>query len=529
MIKFVHNVLSELKNNGEVKDQPLVKMLSQSIEKSIALGESNAAVYHNLKTGLISVNEQLKNSALKAILEQFTKNETTTDSKYAALTKEVNLSARLEGVKSANAYSDPILKSVVESFDKAIATGTPEFLGCSDFIRVFEKYEYDAKVKAEIAKVREYLETNESKVHMMSAISHFESMRTPMYAGLISDLKEMLVTENYTSDIIKLKYGNLIPALAPLINALKIVESKSTGSFTLGEGVGDTRVSNVIAPAIQTENGMIVFTDNRFLSIREANGLTGNEVRVHLDENFKIADFNPEYVKVNHPEFYNICEAFASLGFTKTQDGNGVESSVLRSFKLALKTNENKDLEVYVNDNRVESLNVSESLVFENAGIKERVIRVFENSEAICNFEFMKEVANDRLLKEALVVNLNNKYFVCEKVNAADRNWSKVDEYQLYEFFAKTFNYDISPIFKTKIDATVAELQKIEETKKNILANITKLEESIFKLDEACTAKGLDPSETSKLEAIKEGIEKKIHELKQNYISIDLYKKKELA
>jgi hypothetical protein len=133
------------------------------------------------------------------------------------------------------------------------------------------------------------------------------------------------------------------------------------------------------------------------------------------------------------------------------------------------------------------------------------------------------------LLKDAIVLNLNDTYFVCEKLNTADRKWFGVDEYQLYEFFARNFGYDISSVFKTKIEETVAEVQKIEETKKNILANIEKLETSVAKLNETCTSKGLDPSEVSDLEAIKEDIERKIHELKQSYIAIDLYKKKELA
>ena len=532
MTNFVKNVLTELKTNETLKTQPLVKILTQSIEKSIVLGESEASVYHNLKTGLAAVNEQVKDASLSAILEQFSKNEVTTDSKYAALAKEVNLAARIGAVKATKAYSDPTVKSIVESFEKAIASGAPDFLGCSDFIRVFEKYSYDPEVKAEITKVNDYLVENEAKIHMLHAINYFESLRTPLYTGLISDLKEMLVNENYTADILKLKYGTMVPALTPLIQSLRVVESKSTGAFTLGEGTVETKISNLIAPAVKTEDGVIVYADNRFLSIREAKGLTGNEIKVHLDENYKIADFNPEYVKSTHPDFYALCEAFATLGFSKTSDQLGVESTAIRSFKLAFKMNESHELDVYINDNKVESLdkvNVSESLVFENTGIKERVSRLIEKSSEICNFEFIKEATNDRLLKDAIVLNLNDAYFVCEKLNTADRKWFGVDEYQLYEFFARNFGYDISSVFKTKIEETVAEVQKIEETKKNILANIEKLETSVAKLNETCTSKGLDPSEVSELEAIKEDIERKIHELKQSYIAIDLYKKKELA
>ena len=73
MTNFVKNVLTELKTNETLKTQPLVKILTQSIEKSIVLGESEASVYHNLKTGLAAVNEQVKDASLSAILEQFSK------------------------------------------------------------------------------------------------------------------------------------------------------------------------------------------------------------------------------------------------------------------------------------------------------------------------------------------------------------------------------------------------------------------------------------------------------------------------
>ena len=121
---------------------------------------------------------------------------------------------------------------------------------------------------------------------------------------------------------------------------------------------------------------------------------------------------------------------------------------------------------------------------------------------------------------------LNDSYFICEKVNSADRVWNQVNEFELYEFFKNKFGYDVSPIFKTKIEASVAGLKKIEESKKIILTDIAKLEGSVTKLTEAVNVSGIEVSEIKKLESIKESIEATINKLKQDYIALDLSKKK---
>ena len=71
-----------------------------------------------------------------------------------------------------------------------------------------------------------------------------------------------------------------------------------------------------------------------------------------------------------------------------------------------------------------------------------------------------------------------------------------------------------------------AGLKKIEESKKIILTDITKLEGSVTKLTEAVNVSGIEVSEIKKLESIKESIEATINKLKRDYIALDLSKKK---
>ena len=95
----------------------------------------------------------------------------------------------------------------------------------------------------------------------------------------------------------------------------------------------------------------------------------------------------------------------------------------------------------------------------------------------------------------------------------------------MYEFFAHKFNYDISPIFKTKIDEKVKKYQHIEKTKKDILGDVSKLEVTLDKLQTAIHEPEIEADAVKKLEKIKESIESTITALKQDYVGLDLIKK----
>lgn len=529
MKAIVQKTLTALQTSSELKSEPLVKMLIDSTQKSISLGESFESIYSNLKSGIIAVNERLDKAELTAILENLDKSEETLDSKIITLAKAVNLGKYLTTLTESDLYKNPIAKTQIDAFSKSINSGVVDFSLCEQFIATFEKHSSDPVAIECVDAVRKYLVENRSTLAMLHTIYQMESLNTPIYAGATTDLKNMLVTESYSADIIKLKYKNTIPRVTKLISDLRVLESAETGNFTLGEGNSDTLVSNVIAPSTPTDSGFITYIDDRFISVRESKKLIGNETSVKIDGRYKISEITPDYVKVNHEAFYNLCEAFATLGFKPREDGNGVTSTNIPKLKLELILNEAKGLDLYVNDhksdtNKIE--NVSESLTLQSAQTKARVKSLIDNLKEVCNLEFIKTVHNHRRLTEAVVFNLNTSYFVCEKVNAADRKWSQVDEAQLYEYFVNNFNYDISAIFKTEVEQAILEAKTIATKKEAIQANLTKLEESVAKLKAACSESGLDRSEVAKLEKIQESTEQIIHSLKQEYIKLDLLKKK---
>jgi hypothetical protein len=528
MSEFVTKVLAELKSNCELNSSPLIKMIVESAEKSISLNESREKIYFDLKNGLVAINENIKNPILGQIVSSFEKNEQTLDSHVKSIATEAGISKEINLLKESHAYANPVLKTQIDLFESYLNSGSPDFVLCDPFIKTFANHTYDSNIKKSIASVQKYLAENAAKVKVLNAIYQMDSMRTQVYAPVSEDLKKMLVSESYSADVIKIKFGTAIPVINALVQDLRIIESTQYGTFTVGEGNGETMVNNLIAPAIKTQDGILMYADNRFLSIREAKGLTGQETKIHVNEAFKIADLSPEYVKTTYGKFYTLCESYALLGFKKTEDGLGVESNALRGFKMSFDLNEKKEIVLNVNGEKFDSANfvVSESLALETSQNKERINTILENSGNVFHFEFIKEVTNYRTLSEALVLHLNNEYYICEKLNAAEREWNKVNEHQLSQFFTHKFNYDVTAIFKVKIDESIAQIKKIEEQKQTILSDIKKLEESVEKLNIAIDAAGHDVENSNKLSGIKESILSTIEALKKEYVDTDLLKKK---
>lgn len=529
MKDFVTKILSELSSNDNLKSNSLIQMVIESTNKSIVLGESNVKIYNDLKESINNVKKHINDPVLDVILEQFSKVEDTADSRLVKIESLGNLSESLELIKNSTAYSNPIIAAQVNSFESSIKR-TPEFLVYPSYIKEMSKYTHEKLVKESVNHISKVVEENRSKFEMLYNIKAMEQFNSPLYAGVVNGLKEMLAENAYSSDSIKMKYGSAgLPLINTLVDNLRLIESSENGNFYLGEGDSFTKITNIIAPAVQLEEGLLIYMDNQFMTIKESKNLSGNEETVHLNEDYTIATVSPNWVRENHSTFYSVCEAYAMLGFKTSEFSNGVESTKLPKMKIGFGINENRELDLFINGNKVEdpsSINLTQSLVMESAQTKSYITTIFENLSSIYNFEFMKEIINERTNKEAFVFELNGNYIVCDKENAATRNWKKVDEYEMYQLFLENFQYDISKIFKVKIEESVDLIKQVELRKDEISKNITSLELVIEKLSVTLQRKDLDPAGVSKLENIKESVEKTISGLKESYIKLDLSKKK---
>jgi hypothetical protein len=87
------------------------------------------------------------------------------------------------------------------------------------------------------------------------------------------------------------------------------------------------------------------------------------------------------------------------------------------------------------------------------------------------------------------------------------------------------FNYDISAIFKTKIDARIEDFKLIESKKEAIMIDVKKLEDTLEKLQKTISNPEVEKDAVKKLQGIKESIEATINTLKEDYVGLDILKK----
>jgi hypothetical protein len=528
MKDFVNGVLLELKNDSKLNENTLIKLVIESTTKSIISNESYDNIYVQLKESLNGVNEHLNNNKIKNMLSQFSKKDRTVDSVLYEMSKVGDLTSKLGLIRESNAYSNPIIKSQVDTFASQISNGTSEFQLYPSFINEFSKHVHESSVKTVVDQINSILENKASDFEVLNTIQLMENVKSPIYDDIANSLKKSLAENKYSSDIINLRHGeSQLPLVANLVNNLKITESKKDSGFTLGGGNVDTRITNLIAPSQKLKNGILTYADNRFIKISESTKLSGNESEVHINEGFTIATMDPDFVASKFPKLFQLAESFASLGFKQAANREGVESNAIRNFKIGLNTNESNGLDIYLNDVKIDgldSINLTEALAMETPAVRTRVEYVFENIDKIFAFEFIKNISNDRLISEATVFELNGDYIICDKPNTAQRTWGKVDEHQMFDFFNDKFQYDISSVFATKIDESIEKKRKMEAAKSAILENVAKLEGSIAKLDETIGSGSVDASDIASLEKLKTSIEESVSTLKEEYITIDLAK-----
>ena len=111
MTHFLDKILGELKNNSKLNSNSLVRMLTESTDKSIALGENPHAIYLNLKKGLYSINEQVSLTPLKVLIGNIEKSETTPEMRVSKIASEVNLRGKISKLKKSISYTNPIIKT----------------------------------------------------------------------------------------------------------------------------------------------------------------------------------------------------------------------------------------------------------------------------------------------------------------------------------------------------------------------------------------------------------------------------------
>lgn len=508
---LIQELTNELKTNTGINTSLAAHVVLESINNSVLLGIPSEEILENSLTTLERFAEELVNENLKEVVAKFKKLADKTTPSLSNMAKEAGIALKIKAIKESSIYSDPTMKHRIAILEQAVAS-TPEYRIIDFMFEQLSNFSYDKTVASVLEELSKYVNENRVKLHILNTIFEMRTTGAVLYKDVCSVLEESLLENIQTADALRMKLRTQanLPAVSSLLNNIKLMESKASGEFELGLGNGDATVMPIIAPFYKvSESDALLFIDNRFVKVSE----NADPVQVSTE------------VVEEFPEFFEICEAFRSLGFK--QVGSSIVSTG-RNLTVAFDVNESGSLVLKLNGSAIEDLakvNFSEVFLMESLERRHALTKVFDNLDVLVNMEFAKTLVNERLGKNSIVLNFGENIFVLEKLGET-RTIKKMKGLTFHNYVMENFKYDISDVYSIQLEEREAAIKSLDAQKASIEINLTKLEGSIAKIQEALSDKSMTAEYQEKLNELKRSIEKNVNDLKSQYILIDQTKKK---
>ena len=508
---LIHELITDLKTNENLKNSIATTMVLESINNSKLLGVPEAQILENALQVLESLSKEMSNNTMKEVVAKFRKMAEKPTAKLQNMAKEAGLSMKIKALKESSIAQDPMVKQTISKIEANLAQ-FPEFKVIGFFAESLMPYTYDKAVAEAITDVVKYCDANQAKLEIMNSVYEMRIVGSVTYGEPCAILEESLLENLVTADSLNMKLRNYknMPIVSKLINRLSMMEAQQTGKFNLGTGSGETVVSPVIAPFYKlSESEEIIFSDNTFIKISESAEPT---------------TISNEEVLAESQEFYKTCEAFNFLNFK--QIGQELSTSG-KKLRVSLGINEKGNLNLKINGSIVEdvnSINYSELFVMEHINTRHALTTLFNNIDYMVNAEFGKKIVNERLGRESMVINIGENIFVLEK-NGNSKTTKKMQGIGFYNYVLENFKYDVSELYSIQLEERAEQIKSFDSEKTTIEENINKLELTINKINDAIADKSIDSANREKLNELKIAIEKNVNQLKSQYILIDQAKK----
>ena len=513
MNSLIHELTLELKSNPNVKDSVAVKVVLESINNSTLLGVPSEQILENSLITLSELATATLNENLKEVVDKFRKLGEKPTQRLQNMAKEAGISLKIKALKESKISKDPTFKYTVSLIEQKLAA-LPEFRVIAMVLESLGKYSYDKVVMSTLTDITDYVNENRAKLEVINAIFEMRQTGAVLYRESIIELENCLLENIFSADVIKMKLRGKpsMPTVTRLINTLIMVEAKDQGKFNIGVGNGDAKVKSIIAPFYKiSESAAIVYVDNKFIKLQE--------------------DQDPSQVTAaevaEYPDFFEVCEAFAALNFQEKETeivSNG------RGLKVSFAINESGNLYLKINGSIVEDLSkveLSEIFLMEQIETRSKLTTLFRGLDMIVNLEFAKKLVNERLNADSIVFTMGETLYVFEKY-ANNRIIKKMEGLAFHNYVMENFNYDVSELYAIELEEREKNLRKIDEEKKLVEKDLSKLENSITQLEEALKDSSLSSEYQTQLGDLKVSIEKNVNSLRNHYISLDQSKKKSL-
>lgn len=533
MADFMTDVLNTIRYNRELKSNSLIMAVVETLERKRASYRIEEDYLKLVREELDKASEYCtlpQNQALKPIIAKVDERLESPDvsnmhTKVARMYYEVDFPSAISAIRESNVYHEPVVKNYIDNAISELQNkNTPYFRYLPGFIATMSTYRTDPAVNEWVTFFEGYIKDNMKKLVLLETVHYLDGMGNNFYSGVTEKLKPFILKNEYSSSkiMLEMKDFNNIPVLKDMIIALQMQEAEETKQFNLGGGDGSTKVFNYVGPVLKEDNSMVLFVDSTFINI------TANEVDESVTSRIlgttgglTVCELKPEHVFEDMKDYYQVAKSFEYLKFGAVE--NGV-STQLRNIKVDFKVNESGNLDLFINDQHIENprdINYHQMFVLENNYVKNCSTTLFENMDKVYNVEFVKLLLNESRNAAAIIININEDYYVYDYVDQHKRDIYKTNGFGIAKFVTEKFGYDVRELFKLHIDDVKDRVNKIDERKRVIDGAIGKLEESHKLLDSTISRTDVSAKDKEYLKTLVEKVEQELVTLKNAYILLD--------
>ena len=530
MTDFANGILSSIRNDQEFKYNPIIMAVVENLENKRPTYRTDSDFLTAVKEGLSGVNAYVKNPRIEAMLvkidEQLgSESNTNMHVKVDRMYYEVDMPGAVKALRESTAYTEPVIMNYVNAAINELETKkVPYFRYIPGFIATMNIYRNNEVVNEWVTKFEKYLNENRKRLMMLEAVHYLDGIGNGFYHGVTEKLKPFIISNEFNSNkiMLEMKEFTNIPVVKDMITAMQVEESNTEKQFNLGVGDGNTKIFSYIGPVLKEDNNLVLFADGRFINIT---GKPVDEKNVEsvlgTSGDMTVQELKPEYVYESMSNYYQIAKSFEFLNFNL---GDRKVSTKLRNIKVDFKLNESGDLDLYLNEERIEDpkqVNFHQMFVLESNYVKNCSSLLLNNVDKVYNVEFVKLMVNEAKNAASIVMNVNEDYYVYDFLEGNRRNIFKTDGFNLQKFVFEKFGYDVRELFSIEIDDVKNKVLSIDGRKREITDALAKLEESYKLLTTTIEKPGVKSDDIETVKELREKVEKQMHTLNNAFILLE--------
>jgi len=518
-------IQEKMQKDNDLKNNILIQNLMESLNN---FKGTEYETLKFLKNQLTQVGSYIKNDTINEALNDVDTGIGEIVSKYPEVKAmdKVNgfgLKDRVVALKESAAFENVQVKSLVRDFSNSVGfNDIPEFYNFNGVIQVLENVSEYPETKALSNDIKSYIDKNKNTLLLLETTDQLKSV-PKIYDDTIKKLYEMVSSGEISSARLEMgldEIGKKNRVINEAIQMLKKWEGSNANYFDLGFGNNAAIVENFIGPAFKDKSGVLLYADNAYYKITK-NKVNENssDVRYVLGKSGDYTLYEVPVVSVyeNNRNFYDLVKSFNTLNF---KFNNKKITSSQKRLPIDIALNENESLDLLIAGRKIENIQdvkFEELFEMESANIKDAAVNLLKNNDNLFNIDFVKYVINEN--NSSMIINIENDYYVYDRMNESKVNVYKMDGYQLFKHLKSRFGYDTRHIFDVEINESMTKYKALESTKneyKGYIEQLEQLHESLIGAQD----KVQDGELSSDVENFVDSIENAISDFKNRYIEV---------